>query len=151
MRASASASMTLRESPLVENAISASPTPPYAITWRVNTACGPMSLAIAVTIAGSELRSSARRAWPVPPGSGRERSATRSMASVAEPPLPSASSVPPRSKTARSATAAASSVSAASLTVCSRRSSISFPFMTTEARTSASTPSRSLSLSLRNG
>ena len=55
-----------------------------------------MSLAIAVRIAGSSVRSiagAARRA---------RKSATTSIASVAEPPLPSASSLPPRSKLARS-------------------------------------------------
>src|SRR3954449_6908744 len=47
-----------------------------------------MSLAIAVMIAASSVRSSARRP-------AARRSATASIASVAEPPLPRASSLPP--------------------------------------------------------
>ena len=53
-------------------------------------------------IAGSSVRSSARRP-------AARKSATTSVASVAEPPLPSASSVPPASSRARSSLAAASS------------------------------------------
>ena len=56
-------------------------------------------------IAGSSVRSSARRP-------AARKSATTSIASVAEPPLPSARSVPPASSRARSSSAAARSVSA---------------------------------------
>ncbi len=55
-----------------------------------------------------------------------------SMASVAEPPLPSASRVPPRAKTSRSEVAAAASAVAPSPTVCSRRASVSPAFMVTD-------------------
>ena len=58
---------------------------------------------------------------------------------------------PAARKTSRSAEAAAASACAPSCTVCSRSASISPAFMVTEERTSASTASRSLSLSLRNG
>ena len=59
-----------------------------------------MSLATAVRIAGSSVRSSARRRAH-PCGAAR-KSATTSIASVAEPPLPKASSVPPASSARRS-------------------------------------------------
>ena len=55
-----------------------------------------MSFAIAVRIAESSVRSSAGRAGH--PAGGARKSATTSIASVAEPPLPSASSFPPASK-----------------------------------------------------
>ena len=77
---------------------------PYAITWREKIASVPMSLAIAVRIAESSVRSIAGRLRAAPYGA--RKSATASIASVAEPPLPSASSLPPRSKLARSAAAA---------------------------------------------
>ncbi len=54
---------------------------PCAITWRAKIASTPMSLAIAVSTAGSSVRSRARRPRA-------RRSATTSIASVAEPPLP---------------------------------------------------------------
>src|SRR3954465_11170979 len=75
------------------------------ITWREKIASVPMSLAIAVRMAGSSARSIARRAGQ-PCGAART-SATASIASVAEPPLPSASRAPPASRRARSAAAAA--------------------------------------------
>ena len=144
MRASTSAWITLSELPLVDSAISASPAPPYAITWREKIASVPMSLAIAVRIAGSSVRSSARRP-------ALRKSATTSVASVAEPPLPSASSVPPAASLARSSRAAASSVSAPSVSVCSRSAPTSSAFMRTDAATSAITASTSTSCSPRNG
>ncbi len=73
------------------------------------------------------------------------------MASVAEPPLPSASSLPPASRAARSAPAAASSASRFSLSVCARSAPISSAFISTERRTSSSTGSSSFSCSSRNG
>ena len=83
---------------------------PCAITWRANIASGPMSLASAVRIAVSSVRSIAGRGGPPP--SGAWKSATASIASVAEPPLPSASSRPPAANAARSSAAAAASASA---------------------------------------
>ena len=79
------------------------------MTWRAKIASVPMSLAIAVRIDGSAVRSSAGRAGQPLRAGGSEKSATASIASVAEPPLPSASSRPPASKQARSARAAAAS------------------------------------------
>ena len=75
-----------------------------------------------------------------------------SMASVAEPPLPSASSVPPRANTAaQRGRRGREQRPRPSPTVCSR-SALDLPaFIATESRTSASTASRSVSLSLRNG
>ena len=105
-RASASALITLAELPLVEIASSVSPARPWAITCRANIASVPMSLAIAVRIAASSVRSIARLGFQR--GSmGERKSATASIESVAEPPFPSASSRPPAPRSARSAEAAA--------------------------------------------
>ena len=113
------------------------------MTCRVKTACGPMSFAIAVTIAGSALRSSARRGTPAPPGSGRAKSATKSIASVAEPPLPSASTVPPPlERPAQRAGRPAQRLARLAHGLLAQ-ASISRAFMSTESRTSASTPARS--------
>ena len=71
----------------------------------------PMSLAIAVRIAGSSVRSSAGAGQP----RRRAKSATTSIASVAEPPLPSASSLPPAVEARRAASAAAASSSSRSV------------------------------------
>ncbi len=60
-RASASALITFAELPLVEIASRVSRSRPWAITWREKIASVPMSLAIAVRIAASSVRSIARR------------------------------------------------------------------------------------------
>ena len=62
--------------------------------WRWKSTSAPTSLASAVRIAGSSVRSIAGRAGQ-PCGAAR-KSATTSVASVAEPPFPNASSCPPR-------------------------------------------------------
>ena len=67
---------------------------PWAITCRENIASAPMSFAIAVRIAGSSVRSIAGRRRGR--AGGLRKSATTSIASVADPPLPNASSLPPR-------------------------------------------------------
>src|ERR1700712_5523837 len=56
------------------------------MTWRRKIASVPMSLATAVMIPVSSVRSNARRAGP--PNIGVRKSATTSIASVAAPPLP---------------------------------------------------------------
>ncbi len=89
-----------------------------------------MSLATAVMIGVSSVRSIDRRQGR--PGEWR-RSATRSIASVAEPPLPSASSLPPASKRRRRSAAAASRTSRLSPSVCLRSSPISLDFISTDA------------------
>src|ERR1019366_397837 len=67
-----------------ETAISVSPARPWAITWREKIAATPMSFAIAVRIDGSSVRSiAARETQPVPVG-GERKSATTSIAPVAE-------------------------------------------------------------------
>ena len=68
-----------------------------------------------------------------PARGGARKSATTSIASVAEPPLPSASSRPPASNDARSAAAAASSVARPSVSVCARSSPTSSAFISTDA------------------
>ena len=98
----ASAASILAE-PLVEIPTATSSALAWAMSWRAKIASVPMSLAMAVTLAGSADRR--------PPESYPSRAAglrsleTRSFASVAEPPLPKVMSLPPRSS--RSATAAA--------------------------------------------
>ncbi len=109
----------------------------------------PTSLAMAVRIAGSSERSSARREGH--PWGAARRSATASMASVAEPPLPSASTVPPPSVAARIAAAAAARPSPLSPSVWARSAAISPAFISTEALTSSTTASRSCSCSARKG
>ena len=74
------------------------------MTWRWKISSVPMSLATAVMMPVSSVRSSARRAGP--PNSGVWKSATTSIASVAEPPLPSAMRRPPASRRSRSTRAA---------------------------------------------
>ena len=69
------------------------------MTWRWKISSVPMSLATAVMMPVSSVRSSARRAGP--PNIGVWKSATTSIASVAEPPLPSAISRPPASRRSR--------------------------------------------------
>ena len=76
-----SAAITFADDPEVDSVSSVSPARPCAITWREKIASTPMSLAIAVSTAGSSVRSRARRPRA-------RRSATTSIASVAEPPLP---------------------------------------------------------------
>ncbi len=78
----------------------------------------PTSLASAVRIAESAVRSIAARAGSRPAASAGPR--RESIASVAEPPLPNASTRPPRAKRARSAAAAARSSSAPSPTASAR-------------------------------
>ena len=104
-----------------------------------------MSLAIAVRIAASSVRSSAGRGRRR--RGGARKSATTSIASVAEPPLPSASSRPPASKRARSAAAAAASASALlGQRLLAQRRRPRRPSSAPSARTSARTASRSSSL-----
>src|SRR5580692_10235468 len=77
-----------------------------------------MSFAIAVKIPGSAVRSIAGHV--VPTAADARKSATTSIASVAEPPFPSASSLPPRAKLARSAIAARCSALRLSVSVWAR-------------------------------
>ncbi len=91
--------------PLVEMATATSPGRPSAINCRKNTSSTPTSLAMALMLAGSidsEMAGIGRM-----PGGGSTQSSTRSLASVAEPPLPNASSVPPAAIRSRIASAAA--------------------------------------------
>ena len=94
-----------------------------------------MSLAIAVRIAGSSVRSSARR------GQRRaRRSATTSIASVADPPLPSASTCRRRRARARSAGGGRASTSRPSRSASARAARRPrSPWPAPSARTSAST------------
>jgi hypothetical protein len=84
----------LAEPPLVEIPTATSSGLAWAMSWRVKIASVPMSLAMAVMLAGSEDRETAGTA--LQPGGGSTQSETRSFASVAEPPLPKAISFPPR-------------------------------------------------------
>jgi hypothetical protein len=108
-----------------------------------------MSLASAVRIAASSVRSSTGRGVQSP--GGWRKSAATSIASVAEPPLPSTSSRPPAPKRSRSIAAAASSASRPPASVRSRSAITSSDFIRTEAATSATTASTSGAASPRNG
>src|SRR5437764_119080 len=71
------------------------------MTCRAKIASVPTSLATAVRIAVSSHRSIAARAGQPAATGGAVRSATASIASVAEPPLPSARTLPPTSSAPR--------------------------------------------------
>ena len=85
---------------------------------RAKIASVPMSLAIAVMIAVSAHRSSAERGGQPNDGGGETKSATASVASVAEPPLPSASRRPPPRRRLASDAAASPSTTPWSRSVC---------------------------------
>ena len=94
MRASARAARMFADPPLVEKATATSSGRAWAMSWRAKTASAPMSLAMAVTLAGSAESEIAGTGFR--PGGGSTQSATRSFASVADPPLPKAMILPPR-------------------------------------------------------
>ena len=137
------------ELPLVDRPIAMSSCRPNAAICREKMTSGPTSLASALMIAvslASPYAGSARR-----PGPGYRNSEATCPASVALPPLPNASSRPPRAN--RSAASAAHCTSRApSCAAMARRSSvISAVLATVDRRTSASTAARSLVPEYRNG
>src|SRR5581483_5150355 len=83
--ASANATSTLREVPLVEMPSAMSWGAAWAMSWRENTTSKPMSLARAVRTAWS---STSERAGRATPWGGRLNKAATVSASVALPPLP---------------------------------------------------------------
>src|SRR4028118_275234 len=76
----------LGDPPLVEKATATSSGRACAMSWRVKIASVPMSLAMAVMLAGSAESDTAGMGFM--PYGGAAQSATRSFASVAEPPWP---------------------------------------------------------------
>ena len=109
----------------------------------------PMSLASAVRIAGSSVRSSARRGGQ-PGGGGRGSRRPRPWRRWPSRRCRARAARRPR-RAARRPAAAATSASRPSSSVCSRSSPTSPAFISTDRRTSARTASRSVSRSPRNG
>ncbi len=112
------------------------PPRPNAISWRVYSAPGPMSFASAVRIAGSSVRS--RQRLPGQPCGAARRSATRSIASVAEPPLPNAKHRAARVEAlAQHRRRGLELVAGSRSASASRSAPISRAFISTDARTSS--------------
>ena len=92
LRASSSAATTFFEPPLVDIAKATSAGRDCAISWRTKVSSTPTSLAIAERIAGS---AASEIAGIGACGVSSTQSSAKSVASVAEPPLPKISSRPP--------------------------------------------------------
>ncbi len=145
--ASTSAAAILREAPLVEIATTTSPGRLLAINCRENISSTPTSLPMALNTAGSAENEIA--------GIGREpselatQSSTKSLASVAEPPLPNTNSAPPASTRRAMAIAASANGPDCSAANRERRRSSSRAFWQIDRATSTRAQSPRLRSSRR--